>query len=188
MTTSIERNGGWRFSPWRILLWLIPTGLLLTPAVAMQFSRDVQWGPVDFVFMGVLLYGCTWLVDLAMRKQSSTAYRLGAAIVVLTSFLLVWVNAAVGVIGDEGNPANLVFIAIILMVVAGAVVARFRADGLSRSLLLAAGAHAIVAVVALIAGAGADEPPGAVGMFMLNGVFVALWLVSGGLFRAASRA
>jgi hypothetical protein len=130
MTTIIEQGGEWRRSPWRLLLWAVPTALLLVPAVAMQFTREVQWSAFDFVFASVLLFGSAGTIDLAIRKGGSTAYRFGAGLAVLVSFLLIWINGAVGVIGDEDNPANLMFIAIIMIAAGGAVAAKFEARGM----------------------------------------------------------
>src|SRR5690606_30455725 len=113
MTTALEKRP-WARNPWRYLLWAVPAALLATPAVMMlRGAEGWLWGPLDFVFAAILLFGSTAMIDLAIRRGGSTAYRLGAALAVLVSFLLVWINAAVGVIGDEDNPANLLFFAVI---------------------------------------------------------------------------
>jgi hypothetical protein len=187
MTATIERNGGWRRSPWRLLLWGIPTALLIAPAVAMQFTREVQWSAFDFVLASVLLYGATGTIDLAIRKGGSTAFRLGAGLAVLVSFLLVWINGAVGAIGDEDNPANLMFVAIIMIAAAGAVSARFEARGMARAMTVAFVLNAAVAVLAPVYGWGADEPPGTIGLTMLIGGFATMWGLSAALFAKAAR-
>jgi hypothetical protein len=186
--TAILQPDGWSRSPGRLLLWAVPTVLLITPAVMMlQSAEGWLWGPFDFVFAGVLLYGTTGLIDLAIRKGGSTAYRLGAALAVLVSFLLVWVNGAVGVIGNEDNPANLMFIGIIAVALAGSALVRFEARGMSRAMLLACALTAAIAVAALASGWGADEQPGAVGLAMLIGGFAAMWGLSSALFAKAAR-
>lgn len=78
--------------------------ILLIPAVGMLVSDDWDWGFFDFVFAAVLLSGCGLLYELAARQTGDIAYRLPAALAVLGAFLLAWVNAAVGIIGDD-NPA-----------------------------------------------------------------------------------
>ena len=186
MTATIEDNG-WRRSPWRFMLWAIPTALLVTPAVAMQFTREVQWSPFDFVFAAVLLYGATGTADLAIRKGGSMAYRLGAGLAVLVSFLLIWVNGAVGVIGDEDNPANLMFIGIILVAAAGSVVAKFEARGMARATMIACVLNAAVAVLVPVYRWGADEHPGMPGLVALIGVFATMWGASSALFAKAAR-
>ena len=187
MTAMTGNAGSWRRSPWRAVLYAIPAALLLTPAVAMQFTSEVQWSGFDFVAGAVLLFGTAGVIDLASLKAGSLAYRLGAALAVLIGFLLIWINGAVGFIGDEDNPANLLFIGIILLAVVGAVFAGFRARGMAYTMFAAAFAQTMIGAMILAVGWGAGNPPGTVGLTMLNGVFIALWLMSGGLFRLAAR-
>src|SRR5688572_1413943 len=131
---ATSQRSRWSRSPGRLLLWAVPTILLLTPAVMMRQAVDGwQWSPFDFVSAAVLLFGTTGLIDLAIGRGGSTAYRLGAVLAVLVSFLLVWVNGAVGVIGNEDNPANPMFIGIILVALAGSALARFEARGMARA-------------------------------------------------------
>jgi hypothetical protein len=187
MTANAEA-GGWRQSPWRLLLWAVPTALLVTPAVMMVRQADGwQWSPPDFVFAAVLLYGTTGLIDLAIRKGGSTAYRLGAGLAALTAFLLIWINGAVGVIGNEDNPANLVFIAIILVALAGSILARFGASGMSRAMLAACALNTAVAAAVPLFAWGADEPPGALGLTILIGGFASMWGLSSALLAKAAR-
>ena len=56
MTATLHPDT-WRRSPLRMLMWATPTALLIAPAVAMQFTREVQWTAFDFVFAAVLLFG-----------------------------------------------------------------------------------------------------------------------------------
>ena len=105
----------------------------------------------------------------------------------LVSFLLIWVNGAVGVIGDEDNPANLMFIGVILVALAGSALARFEAKGMARAMLVAFALTAAIAVAALVLGWGAGDPPGAVGLAMLIGGFAPMWGLSSALFAKAAR-
>jgi len=187
MTATFGFQTPWQRSPWRLLLWAIPTTLLLTPGVAMQYTHEVRWSAFDFGFAALLLYGTTALIDLVMRKSGSWAFRLGVGVAVLTSFLLIWINGAVGFIGDEDNPANLLFIGVILLAVAGGALARFAPRGMARAMVAAALTTEAIAVLVLVSGWGAEDPPGTVGLVTLITAFAGLWLLSAGLFaRAAS--
>jgi hypothetical protein len=187
MTANVQSDD-WRKSPWRLLLWAVPTALLITPAAMMVREADGwQWGPFDFVFAAILLYGATGLVDLAIRKRVSTPYRLGAGLAVLAAFLLIWINGAVGVIGNEDNPANLVFIGIIVVALAGSVLARFEARGMARAMLAAFVLNVAVAAAVPIFAWGAGERPGAIGLMMLIGGFALMWGLSSALFAKAAR-
>ena len=167
---------------------LVTVLLLLVPLLAMQFTPEVNWSPMDFAVGGALLFiaGMSW--TLLSAKSTAAAYRLAAAIAVATALLLVWGNLAVGLIGSEQNPANLMYAGVIGVAIIGALAARGRASGLSRALFATALAQALVAVIALAGGLGADESPGRLGILILNGGFVALFALSGWLFaRAAHR-
>ena len=187
MTATLEHDR-WGRSPGRLLLWAIPTALLVAPSVMMlREAEGWLWSPFDFAFAAALLYGTAGLIDLAIRRGGSTAYRLGAGLAVLVSFLLIWVNGAVGVIGDEDNPANLMLMGVILIALAGSALARFEAKGMARAMLVAFALTAAIAVAALVLGWGAGDPPGAVRLAMLIGGFSAMWGLSSALFAKTGR-
>jgi len=165
----------------RIARWSFPALLLLIPLIAR-----FPWSGADFVVMGVLLFGSVGLYELAARMHNSLPYRAAAAIAVVTSFLLIWVNLAVGIIGSENNPLNLVYAAVLGAVLLGAIVSRFEPAGMARALFATAALQALAGVVGVVAAS--NEPPGAAGQVVLNGGFVALWLLSAALFRKAARA
>lgn len=167
-------------TPWRILVWGGLAALLLVPLVAMQFTDEVVWTGFDFMLAAILLGVVGAGFELAARMSRSWVYRGGFAVAVVTGFLTVWVNLAVGMIGNEENPANLIFTGVLLVAVVGAVVARFRADGMVRAILLAAVAQAGCAAYAASIGHTRDA--------VFISIFCVFWLVSAGLFRLAARA
>ncbi|WP_207759190.1 hypothetical protein [Sandarakinorhabdus cyanobacteriorum] len=76
--------------------WSMAAGLLALPAIAMQFSTEVNWGPEDFVAAALLL-GITGLgleVAAALPRRS---WRRRGAIITLAALLLVWAELAVGI-------------------------------------------------------------------------------------------
>jgi hypothetical protein len=171
-----------------IIRWVIATTcLLLVPLVAMQFTSEVVWSTSDFVFAGGLLFGAGLVYELVARQGDQITYRAAVGVALATALLLVWANAAVGLIGSEDNPANFMYGAVLAVGVVGAVIARFRPVGMARTLLATALAQALVAAIALVAGM--DQAPGSsvAEIVNVNGFFVALWLLSAGLFRGAAR-
>lgn len=173
--------------PWRVLGWALAAGLLLLPLIAMQFTKEVNWTAADFVFAAVVFGTIGGAFELAARKSGNWSYRGGAAVALLAAFLTLWINGAVGIIGSEDNPANLMFFAVLATAICGSVVARFAASGMAKAMTLAALAEAIVGVITLVGRLGADEPPGVVGIEVLIGFFALLWLISAWLFRKAAR-
>ena len=166
---------------------LITALLLLIPLFAMRFTDQVNWTALDFVVAGALLFGTGCSFVLLTRTASSAAYRLAAGIAVAAALMLVWVNLAVGVIGSEGNPANLMYLGVLAVEITGALLARGRPRGMSQALFATTLGQALVAVIAFAAGLGAAEPPGRFGILMFNGFFVALFAASAWLFRRAAR-
>ena len=167
---------------WRIAGWGLAAALLLTPLVAMRFTDEVNWAPGDFAVAALLIGGLGLGIELAVRKTRNLAFRAGAALAVLTAFLLVWVNLAVGFIGDEGNPANLMFAAVLLVALAGAVAARFRPRGMALAMAAAAGAQLLVAIIVFVADLASPVELG------LTLAFALPWLASAVFFLRADRA
>lgn len=161
-----------------IRIALVTAFVLLLPLLAMQFTDEVVWDLADFAVAGVLLFGAGLMYELVARKAGNIAYRAAVSVAVAAALLLVWMNLAVGIIGNEENPANLMYIGVLAVGLIGAVIARFQPRGMARALVAMALAQMSVAVIAQIAGLGFT--------FILNGFFAALWVGSALLFRRAS--
>lgn len=73
--------------------------LLLIPLIAMQFTREVDWSPFDFVVAGVLLLGTGLLCELVLRTVKKTEHRIAIVGVILVALFLIWAELAVGVFG-----------------------------------------------------------------------------------------
>jgi hypothetical protein len=179
MAGLAETQSGWHRSPWRLGLWGVAAALLLLPAAAMQFTDEVQWTAGDFVFAGVLIGGVGLAFELAVRMTRDPFYRAGVAAALAAAFLIMWANGAVGMIGSEDNPFNLLFYGVIAVALAGAVAARFRPAGMARAMGLAAAAHALTAVIGMFT----DLRGG-----LVSTAFAGLWLLSAWLFGRAARA
>lgn len=176
----------WRGSWLRRAMWATAAGLLALPAVAMRFTTDVDWTASDFVIMGVLIAAACGAVEVGMRMSGHLAYRAGVVVGVGGAFLLVWINLAVGILGSEDNPANLMYLAVLLTGLVGAPLVHFRARGLVRVLLAMAAVQVAVPIVALATDAAAAGP-----LHMVAGVtafFLGPWLVAAALFRMADGA
>jgi hypothetical protein len=119
-----------------------------------------------------------------MRKISS--YRFAVILALLTPFLLVWVIGAVGVLGVDGDPADLMYVGVLAIELIGAIIARFQPLGMARTLLATALAQALVAVIALYAGMHQAAYSSVGEILGLNGFYVALFLSSAWLFRKAA--
>jgi hypothetical protein len=73
-----------------ILILLAIPALLLIPFVAMRFTSEVVWTPMDFVVMGAMLLFTGLGIEVALRVVKVTWMRAAAVIGVLFCFVMVW--------------------------------------------------------------------------------------------------
>jgi hypothetical protein len=172
-----------------LVMGLVIALLLMIPLLAMQFTDEVSWDLADFVIMGGLLFGVGLAYELVARRSEKTTYRVAFGLALVTAFLLFWVNGAVGIIGNEGQPANLLYGAVFAVGIIGSLVARLRPRGMALTLFAAAVTQLLIPVIVLFIWPHVSW--GAAGMvrtFFFNGFFVMLFAISGLLFRQASAA
>jgi hypothetical protein len=151
----------------------------------MQFTDEVVWDLADFAIFGAMLATACGTYELATRVARNKAYRAAVGVALAAAFILVWMNLAVGIIGNEDNPANLMYGGVLAAGIIGAVVARFQPHGMARALVATAVAQALVAMIALVARLGYPWS-GPLEIVGLNGFFVALFCVSAWLFRRSA--
>ena len=176
--TRIFEGARWR--GWRIAMWGSAAILLTLPAIAMAAGAPgVVWTASDFIAMGLLLGLACGLCELVAWGSSSGAYRMGGLAAVATGFLTIWVNLAVGMIGSDDNPYNLMFLGVLAVALAGSIGARFRASGMAWAMVAAAAAQAILGATGI-----AQDPRG--GVFSM--LFALPWLISAALFWKAGAA
>jgi hypothetical protein len=116
------------------------------------------------------------------KTQNKTVYRVALGIAVVAALLLVWLSLGVGVIGADGDPANLMYLGVVAFGVLGAIGTRLQPLGMSNTLFVMAAALALILLAALATGLGLPYS-GALELILLNGFFVAMFAVSGWLFR-----
>jgi len=165
---------------------LAPAVLLLLPWIAMQFTGEVNWVANDFVAAGVLLWGTAFLLLLGLRKAANRPHRAAVGLALGAALLLIWINMAVGIIGDEDNPANLMYLGVLAVGGVGAMIARFRPHGMAVALLAATVTLALTVAIALVTRANGDSLRDAVEIVVPNSIFLALFGASAWLFRRAA--
>jgi hypothetical protein len=178
MASNAGNSVGRAVSRWRVLGWGTAVALILTPLVAMQFTSEVNWSVGDFIFAALMFGIVGALLELAVRTTRSRVHRAAIGVAIAASFLTVWVNGAVGMIGSEENPYNLLFLGVIGIALVGSVLARFRAAGMALAMAAAACAQAALGLGGLVT----DLRGG-----ILGTGFAGLWLISAALFRTAAQ-
>jgi hypothetical protein len=169
------------------LRWIAVTVVVLAiPALAMTFnlaipdpgsgSEGVNWGPMDFAIVGVLVLGAGLFYEYASTRAASVAHRAAVAIAVTAGLGLIWVNLAVGFMDVENG--NLLYVLVLLVALIGASIGRFEPREASIAMFATAAAHAVVAIIGLVANLGPT--------LLADAFWVAGWVSSGLLFRQAS--
>lgn len=171
------------------LRWFVITALVLAvPALVMALGIAIydpgsgedglNWGPMDFAIVGVLVLGSGLLFEyVSSRIGGNAAHRAAAGIAVLAGLGLIWVNLAVGMMDVE--PGNLMYVPVLFIALVGAGAARFEPREASLALFATAGAHVAVAAIGFVAGLGPT--------LLADAFFVLAWTASGLLFRQAGR-
>ena len=159
-------------TPWRIAGWGTLAILLSLPAI-LRFP----WTGSDFVIAALLLGSVGAGIELLARLSGNVFVRLGGFVMAVTCFLTIWVNLAVGMIGDD-NAYNLLFLGVLAIAIGGALLVRYRSAGMVK-VMLAAGALQ----VALGLGGYGMDPRGAV----FSACFGLFWLLAAALFAAGSK-
>ena len=119
--------------------------------------------------------------------METDSYRFATILALATAFILVWLIGAVGVIGVEGDPFDLMYFGVLAVGLIGAIAARLQPHGMARALFATAFAQALVTFVALVVGKHQSSVSSVPEILILNGFFIALFLGSARLFRNAAR-
>lgn len=114
-------------------------------------------------------------------STDSRAYRAGAGVALLASFLTVWTT----LVRDDGTGIG--YFLLIMAAAVGAFAAWFRPAGMARTMLGVAIMQALLCVAVATAPSTANLPGGALKALLFSGVFTALWLASAACFRIASK-
>jgi hypothetical protein len=175
--TITEKASSQHGNRWRIGAWSAAAALLVIPFFAMRFTNEVDWSARDFL-LAALLIGIPGLVlEGVVRLSGNLAYRAGATLALLAAGLIVWINGAVGIIGSENNPTNLIFAGVIAVAAIGACIARGRAGGLRHAMIAAAAAQAATGVIAF-----------SLDMRVIGfiAILTVVWLIAAALFARAA--
>lgn len=186
MTGSHQSARGGR--PWVTATWVVLSALvLLAPLVAMQFTDEVNWTISDFAFAGGVLASAGLIYELAARA-GGLAYQGAVAAALAATILILWTTGAVGIIGSEANPGNLLYLGVPALAALAGLAARGRAAGMAWAMTIVAVAQVMVPPAAYFTLADPRRDVLAPEVFAATAVFAGLWLLSAWLFRKAARA
>ena len=169
------------------LLAAITATILLIPLLAMSFTSEVDWTLSDFIIAGILLFGTGLTYIAATRKSRAAVYRIAVGLSLATALFLAWANLAVGIIGQESNPINLLYFGVLGVGAIGSLSVRFRPGGMAHTLYATALSQALVTAIALAGGFYQSPPSSTFEILGVNGFFIMLWIASALLFNRAAQ-
>jgi len=166
---------------------LITLGILVLPAIGELTVESWDWGPSGFLLMGTLLFVTFLMIELISKHSPNMFYKAAVALTTLTTLGIIYVNLAVGIIGDGNNTSACYFLVVPVGFI-GLAVSRLKAKGLSITAFCMAAVVLMVPTIALLLN---DpyilEAPGPLKVFILSTCIAASYVIAGVLFRNASR-
>jgi hypothetical protein len=75
--------------------------LLLIPFLAMRFTGEVNWTPIDFYYRRRPAAGNRTAVRACLRMVKKFTYRLALCAAILFALALIWIELAVGLFGTR---------------------------------------------------------------------------------------
>ncbi len=99
---------------------------------------------------------------------------------------LIWLSLGVGIIGADGDPANRMYLGVVLVTAVGSGIARFRPVGMARTMIAAAIVQAVITAVALFGRLGLPYS-GPAEILGLNALFIAWFVASARIFYRAAK-
>lgn len=160
--------------------------ILLLPLLAMQIIDSVVWSLFDFAAAWTLLFSAGITTMLIAGESKNNSYRVAVGLSVMTALIIIWANLAVGIIGTEDNPANWMFVGVLVIGIIGAIISRLQPYGMSLVMFSVAFAHTLVTIIALI------TIPNLLDRRLMetlipNLLFIFLWIAAALLFMNAAK-
>ena len=177
-------NGGRRRSLWKSPA-IITAILLLIPLLGNNFVEGWNWPLRAFVLFGAIIFGIGLVYQLITRNVDTSAYRAAVGIALATGFFLFWGNFVQA--ADDINPSAMMYFLALPVGIIGAVIARFRSEGMAGALFVTALAQAVILAIVLMRNPPVSTWTAAVWRgFGGNAFFAMLFVGSALLFRKAA--
>ncbi|MDP3800384.1 MAG: hypothetical protein Q8Q90_03105 [bacterium] len=165
---------------------IIRLAVVLVLSFAMRlvtrFTNEVSWDEANAY--GVILLALWGFYEtLQWLKRCPKTYRIAFGIGFTGMLFLGWVSGAVGIIGSENNPANLMYWAVFAVALVGSIISRFNPRGMAYALFATAFVQFLVPVVALFiwpAKASWGEA-GVIHVFVFNSIFALVFFAGSAL-------
>jgi hypothetical protein len=119
--------------------------------------------------------------------MNRTMYRSAIAIALGAALFLVLGIGALGVIGAEGDRADMMFLGVLAIGLVGAIATRLRPEGMVWTMVTMAAATMIVGVIAIASGEHEAPATSVAEILGLTGMYASLFAASAWCFRRSTR-
>jgi len=82
---------------------LITTLVLILATLGNIYVISFNWSILDFLIMGVMVFGGTLIIDIFIKRIKENKYRLIFSLLILLLFIYIWAELAVGLFFNLGS-------------------------------------------------------------------------------------
>jgi len=141
----------------------------------------MNWDALDYLVALALLGGSAGAYWIATRSARSLWHHTAVIIAAGGALLMLWMQLAVGLVGDGDHPINHAMGLVLVVSAIGALLSRFRASGMRTTLLVAAGTQMVLGALGFILLPAMYFSD----IFLVTAFFSGLWTASAFLFHLA---
>lgn len=170
----------------RFTIWAIITTLIIIIILTKQFISKIEWNETIAYILIILTIGAIYELWQLLKIHNRT-YRIALSVGIFGAFLILRVNGAVGIIGSEDNPANLMYWVVLLIMLIGSLISRFKEHWMSLTFFSAAIVQILIPIFALFIWPATVSwgEAGIMGVFIFNSVFAGIFIISALFFQHA---
>lgn len=165
----------------------VTLSLLLIPFIGMQVSDEVNWTFSDFLIMGILLFVTGLSVLLVLKMANNIVTKLAFAMAIGTTFLMIFANLAIGLIGSGPHAGNLMYIVVYGVAIIGTLLYFSNTEKMATVMFSTVGSILLLVIIAFVAGMQNYPASSAQEILVVNGFFAALYTIAGTLFKKVSK-
>lgn len=116
-------------------------------------------------------------------KWQNVAGRLAKTLAILITFLMIWANLGVGLIGSGPNLGNLLYIGVVAVFLIGSIYTRFKMKQMEWVMYLTAFSLLLHSIICFLTGMQHEPGSSPMEILAVNGTFTNLYFISAFLFR-----
>lgn len=149
-------------------------------------QSDDFFDRLPLLLLASILIGIVIAVISTWKNRTGIRPALGLSL--FTSFLIVWMNAAVGIIGSEDNRINIIYYGLVSFSIIWVMIENYTLLGFARSMFASMIVTVLLGVSVMIAaGMNGVSLIGLIQIAVLNGIFAVLYGISALLFRKSAQ-